>query len=371
MTESRTSDDVAARPEEAVATAREKFNCPACGGEAQWNPSKHALVCPYCGTESPAELLTRGETTVIVEHDLATALRAIPDSSRGWQAEKISVQCQSCRAISVFDPAKISRSCEFCGSTALVPYEQVKDAFRPESLLPLKIAEPRARELIRSWYGRQWLAPNGFAAKAMTDTVKGIYLPYWTFDAKVYARWTAESGTYYYVRINNKQVRQVRWSPAAGELSHTFDDDLVGASLGVHAGLLKAVEPFPTSTLVPYDAGYLSGWMVERYQIDLVAASTRSRAQMDAALREMCARQVPGDTHRNLVVTPDYSGQTFKHILAPVWLLSYVYRGKSFQVVVNGVSGSIAGERPWSWIKIALLVLLAVIVFLFIVSLDN
>ena len=143
MTESRTSDDVAARPEEAVATAREKFNCPACGGEAQWNPSKHALVCPYCGTESPAELLTRGETTVIVEHDLATALRAIPDSSRGWQAEKISVQCQSCRAISVFDPAKISRSCEFCGSTALVPYEQVKDAFRPESLLPLKIAEPQ------------------------------------------------------------------------------------------------------------------------------------------------------------------------------------------------------------------------------------
>lgn len=356
---------------EAVATARAKFSCPACGGEAQWNPSKHALICPYCGTESPAQLETRTDATVIVEHDLAAALRAIPDSARGWQTATVSVQCQSCRAISVFDPAKISKSCEFCGSTALVPYDQVKDAFRPESLLPLKISEVRARELIRSWYGRQWLAPNGFAGRALTDTVKGLYVPYWTFDAKVHARWTAESGTYYQVRVNNRTERRVRWSPAAGQLSHVFDDDLVGASLGVHGALLRAVEPFPTGELVPYDAGYLSGWMVERYQIDLVAAASRSRQQMDAALREMCARQIPGDTYRNLVVSPEYSAQTFKHILAPIWMLSYVYRSRSFQVVVNGVTGTIAGERPWSWIKIGLLVLLGILVLLVLLSLDN
>jgi Zn finger protein HypA/HybF involved in hydrogenase expression len=369
--EPRQPDASADVPAERVATARQKFNCPACGGEAHWNPAKHALICPYCGTESPAELQTRDDETVIVEYDLVAALRAIPDSARGWQAEKTSVQCQSCRAISVFDPAKISKNCEFCGSTALVPYEQVKDAFRPESLLPLKIAEPRARELVRAWYRRQWLAPNRFALKALTDTVRGIYLPYWTFDAAVHARWTADSGRYYYTTVNKKPVRHVRWSPAAGELSHVFDDDLVGASTGVHAGLLRAVEPFPTTDLVPYDAGYLSGWMVERYQIDLVAAATRSRQQMDAALREMCARQVPGDTHRNLVVTPTYSGQTFKHILAPIWMLTYVYRGRSFQVVVNGVTGAIAGERPWSWIKIALLVLLAVVVALALMSLQE
>jgi Zn finger protein HypA/HybF involved in hydrogenase expression len=361
----------AARGPDGVALARRKFECPACGGKAQWNPAKHALICPYCGTESPAELLERDDTTVIVEHDLVAALRAIPDESRGWQAEKVSVRCQSCHAISVFDPAKISKNCEFCGSTALVPYEQVKDAFRPESLLPMAVAEPRARELVRSWYGRQWLAPNGFAGKALTDTVKGVYLPYWTFDAKVFARWTAEAGEYYYTRVNNKTVRHVRWRPAAGELAHAFDDDLVCASVGVHPHLLKAVEPFPTDTLVPYDAGYLSGWTVERYQIDLVASAERSRAQMDAAIRRMCADAVPGDTHRNLVVSSTYSDQTFKHILAPVWLTSYVYRGKPFQVVVNGVTGQVAGERPWSWIKIALLVLLAIVVLVLIQSLES
>ena len=104
-----------------VASAREKFHCPACGGEANWNPAKQNLICPFCGTESPASLETRGGETVIAEHDLVATLRDIPDSARGWQAEKTSVRCQSCQAISVFDADRVGQRCDFCGSTALVP----------------------------------------------------------------------------------------------------------------------------------------------------------------------------------------------------------------------------------------------------------
>jgi hypothetical protein len=357
---------------DAVAVASRKFECPACGGEAQWNPAKHALVCPYCGTESPAELEQRDGTTVIVEHDLVAALRAVPDSARGWHADKVSVQCQSCRAISVFDPGRISERCQFCGSTALVPYEQVKESIRPESLLPMTVAEAGARDLIRAWYARQWLAPNGFARRALTDTVKGVYLPYWTFDATVDARWSADSGVYRTVGSGNRRRRHVRWTPASGSLTHVFDDELVCASIGVHRKLIAAVQPFPTTEgLVPYDAGYLSGWTVERYQIDLVASARQSREQMDAALRRLCASEVPGDTYRNLEVEANYSNQTFKHILVPVWLLTYVYGGRSFQVLVNGATGRIAGERPWSWIKVGLVILLGLMILLVLISLQD
>jgi ribosomal protein S27E len=354
-----------------IASARQKFNCPACGAEADWNPGKQALICPFCGTESPAQLKTAGGDTVIVEHDLGAALRAIPDSARGWKTATISVRCQSCKAISVFDPQQISKRCEFCGSTALVPYEEVKEPFRPESLLPLKISESQARDLIRAWYGRQWLAPNTFRLKAITDTVKGVYLPYWTFDAKADARWTAESGRYYYEREGGKTVRKVRWSPASGELTHAFDDDLVCASVGVDASRLRSIEPFPTASLVPFDAGYLSGWTVERYQIDLVAAAQRSRQQMLATLQALCGKEVPGDTYRNLSVDAAFTAQTFKHILAPIWLLTYVYGATSYQVVVNGVTGTMSGSRPWSWIKVSLVVLAALILFLLFVYLNN
>jgi Zn finger protein HypA/HybF involved in hydrogenase expression len=370
-TRSTASESGGGAPGATEAVARDKFHCPACGAEANWNPTKQKLICPFCGTESPATLETRGASTVIVEHPLVAALRGIPDSSRGWQAAKTSVRCQSCQAISVFDATKVGQRCEFCGSTALVPYEQVKDAFRPESLLPLKIDEGNARDIIRAWYRRQWLAPNRFSARALTDTVKGVYLPYWTFDANASADWTADSGTYYYVRENNQNVQKVRWTPASGSITHVFDDDLVCASVGVQSGMLRRVEPFPTDSLVPYDAGYVAGWIVERYQIDLVTAAERSRQQMEAALYSLCAQEVPGDTHRNLQVHSMYTDQTFKHILAPVWLLTYVYGPKSYQVVVNGVTGRIGGSRPWSWIKVTLLVLTIIVIVVLIASLKN
>jgi hypothetical protein len=230
------------------------------------------------------------------------------------------------------------------------------------------MAEAQARDLIRAWYKRQWLAPTALNKKAMTDTVRAVYLPYWTFDANAYARWTAESGTYYYTGSGNKRERQVRWSPAAGELTHAFDDDLVSASLGVEPKRLKAIEPFPTDTLIPYDPGYLAGWTVERYQIDLVAATERSRAQMDAVLHSLCGQAVPGDTYRNLQVQATFSDQRFKHILVPVWLLSYMYGKTSYQVAINGVTGKVAGGRPWSWIKITLLVILAIIILVLVNS---
>ena len=117
--------------------------------------------------------------------------------------------------------------------------------------------------------------------------------------------------------------------------------------------------------------GYVAGWVVERYQIDLVSAAKAARDAMDAKLQQMCAAQVPGDTYRNLQVHADYSGQTFKHILAPVWLLSYTFGARAFQAVMNGVSGTIQGEYPKSWVKVTLLVLAILIVLIIAMSMGN
>jgi hypothetical protein len=134
----------------------------------------------------------------------------------------------------------------------------------------------------------------------------------------------------------------------------------------VDSRLLRSIEPFPTGALIPYDPGYLAGWTVERYQIDLVAAATHSRRQMEAALERLCAAEVPGDTHRNLQVQATFADQRFKHVLLPVWLLTYVYGAKPYQVVVNGATGQAAGQHPWSWVKITLLVILVlVLLYLF------
>ncbi|MEO7932023.1 MAG: zinc ribbon domain-containing protein [Chthoniobacterales bacterium] len=354
--------------------AAPKHNCPACGAQAQWEPATQTLRCPFCGTVSQFEETVTGE---IKENDLATALRNIPESQRGWAPEQITVKCQSCQAISVFSAGRVAQKCDFCGSPALVPYTEIQAPIRPESLLAFKIAETAVRETIRKWYGSHWFAPNKLKNRALTDTLHGAYLPYWTFDAQAHAEWTAEAGYHYYEtesyedangKTQTRQVQRTRWEYAAGSVDHFFDDTLVAASKGVPIDLLTKVEPFPTTELVPYNTAFLSGWVVEQYQIDLIAAAERSRVLMDNALETMCSREVPGDTQRNLQVDADYSAQTFKHILVPVWLLTYTYGSKNFTVVINGFTGQIAGKYPLSWIKIILVTLAVLIVIGIIIA---
>ena len=92
---------------------------------------------------------------------------------------------------------------------------------------------------------------------------------------------------------------------------------------------------------------------------------------MHAALERLCGAQVPGDTYRNLRISPAYSGRTFKHVLVPVWLLTYTYGAKAFQVVVNGYTGKIAGKYPVSWWKVLLVVLLVAIVVAMAIAVNN
>jgi hypothetical protein len=351
--------------------------CPECGANLEWSPARQSLACPYCGTVVP---WSKAEAAELVdqpaaEQELEAALRD-PAGGRGWGDDRREVKCQSCQAISIFVDGKVAQRCDFCGSPAILAHEEHQDAITPQSILPFKYSDGQIRESIRKWYGSRWFAPSRLKAAALTDTLHGVYLPYWTFDAHVSAQWHADAGHYYYEthsvrnadgKVELRQVQKVRWQPAAGSLEHFFDDVLVPGTHGVHPALLRKVEPFPTVTdLRPYSPEFVRGWTVERYQIDLHQAQVLNRQDMDERVRLLCARQVPGDTYRNLVVDADYRGRTFKHVLVPVWLVNYTYGKRNFQVVANGYTGTIAGEQPYSWIKIMLAVIAGLILLAFL-----
>lgn len=357
----------------AEVSALAKHPCPACGAQAEWNASKQKLICSFCGTESPYQI--DRATGKVAEIDLVTTLRELPEEDRGWQTARRSVQCQSCRAVMVYDPQRVGQNCEFCGSPALVSYDEIKAPIRPQGVLPFRIDRNRVRDDIRRWWRSKWLAPGTLARSAMVDTVHSLYIPYWTFDAHVNCPWEAEAGHYYYVNVSGRdsqgrsvtrQERRVRWEPASGVVEHVFDDEPVPGTQGVHLKLLRQVEPFPTAESVAYDTAFLAGHVVEHYKVVLIDAVKQSQEQMHAKLMQICGAQVPGDTHRNLRIYPQYSGQTFKHLLVPIWLLTYNFRSKAYQVVANGYTGKIAGEYPYSWWKVLLLIVLALVaVFVF------
>ena len=271
-----------------------------------------------------------------------------------------------------FEPGRVAQNCEFCGSPALIDYQQINERIPPHGVLPFKIDVARVRDEIRKWWKDQVGAPGRLAKSALVDTVKCLYIPYWTFDAHVHCRWTADAGYYYYEdedytdskgNTQTRRVRHTRWEYAQGELEHDFDDEPIPATDNVPMNPLRDVEPFPTQEAVPYDRAFVSGHVVEQYRVVLMTAAEQVLERMEQRVKKLCAGEIPGDTYQNLEVQSTYSRQTFKHVLVPIWLLTYVYRRKTYQVVVNGYTGKIAGDHPFSiWkVLLAVAILLAVL----------
>jgi len=336
-----------------------RLRCKNCGAPVTWDPDEDALACAYCQTRVR---VPRAESR-IVEHRLEDAGSA----ARGLGLEIQVARCQRCGAQVTFDERTTSRSCVFCGSPQVLAQSANRNALRPESLVPLDVGRSTVEKAFRAWLSRLWLRPN--ALRRLRDFgATGVYVPFWTFDAKVHSDWSADSGTYYYVteptvvivngrpRVSMRQVRKVRWEPAWGSRDDVYDDLLVHASKGLPEKLALELGRFDTRALVPYRPDYLAGWRAEEYAIDLEAGFQGAQARVEALQLERCGGDVPGDTHRDLRVQNRLSDVRWKHVLLPVWSLTYAFGGKNYAVLVHGQTGKVVGEAPYSWVKILLLV---------------
>jgi hypothetical protein len=60
-------------------------------------------------------------------------------------------------------------------------------------------------------------------------------------------------------------------------------------------------------------------------------------------------------------IDSDFQDETFKHILLPIWMAAYKYGGKSYRFLVNGQTGEVQGERPYSAWKIVFSVIVVLV----------
>ena len=114
--------------------------------------------------------------------------------------------------------------------------------------------------------------------------------------------------------------------------------------------------------LAPYDPAYLSGYKAQRYQVSLAEGFELAKQAAAPVIHADVRRDIGGDEQRVSNVATNYSAVTFKHLLLPVYVGAYRFQEKVYQVVVNGRTGEVQGERPYSVWKIALFVLAVVAV---------
>ena len=211
----------------------------------------------------------------------------------------------------------------------------------------------------------------------------GIYVPFWTYDADTQSSYRGQRGEHYYetewvnVTVNGKterrqqQVQKTRWYAAQGRVSRQFDDVLVMASRSLPARLGNDLTPWDLGKLEPYTPDYLAGFQAEGYTVSLADGNACAHEVMAGVIEGDVRHDIGGDVQRIDSINTDYSAETFKHILLPVWMAAYKYGGKSYRFLVNGQTGEVQGERPYSWWKIGFAVVLAAALVLGAVYLTN
>jgi predicted RNA-binding Zn-ribbon protein involved in translation (DUF1610 family) len=348
-------------------TEEHRFPCDACGSDMRFDPAAGQLVCDHCGN-TEAIVGSRQATSALRELDFQAALANLLPQAE--MEETRVVTCQNCGAQVEFDETLHADECPFC-ATPFVTDTGVHRQIKPRGLLPFALTETEARAAVGKWLGNLWFAPNGLQRYARKGRrMNGIYLPYWTFDADTQSRYRGQRGIVYHesrqVRINGKSstqtVRKVRWTPASGRVARFFDDVLVVASHSLPAPFRNALGGFDLSSLEPYRPEFLAGFRAEGYAVPLDDAFVEARAIMDRVIERDVKFDIGGDVQQVQAVETQVSDVTFKHILLPIWLAAYKYRGKTYRIAVNGRSGQVAGERPYSAIKIALAVIAVAIV---------
>lgn len=343
-----------------------RFPCQQCGADLRFDPAAGALVCDHCGF-SQALAPARG-TSTLKELDFETALA---DKLPGAEVEETRVlSCPNCGAQVEFDPDTHAAECPFC-ATPVVTDTGISRHIKPRGVLPFALDEGAARQAMSNWLGRLWFAPNGLSDYARKGRrMQGIYVPYWTFDADTASRYSGSRGTVYYqtqtvMRDGNPtrvQVPKIRWTPVSGRVARFFDDVLVLASKSLPKRYTDALQPWDLSALAPYRPDYLAGFRAEAYTVELREGFTQARDIMDRTIERDVRFDIGGDQQRINGIETQVRDVTFKHILLPVWLAAYKYRGDTYRFVVNGQTGRVQGERPYSAIKIAIAVIVGVIV---------
>ncbi|MCI0393661.1 MAG: hypothetical protein L0332_27655 [Chloroflexi bacterium] len=334
------------------------FHCPQCDATTAYSAAGGGLTCQHCSYYEPPKKPLVGKGAEEFEFTVTTVAQA----AHGWGVARLELQCQRCGAATTVPAESLSHTCSFCGSNNVIQHKAPQDVLRPRFLVPFKLEAESCPQIVRDWLGSSWLTPGGLRRLAHLASFTPVYLPAWTFDATLQAAWRAEVGQTRSKRIFNpvtmswQITTETVWRWESGTLHQVVDDLLIGGSARLSQRLLGGIHSYNLNELVVYEPKYLAGAQAQAYDLPLERAWETARSQMREAARLACRCQASTSKIRNFSMNLDFGNESWRYILLPVYVAAYSYQGRPYQVIINGQSGAIAGQRPADWLKVWLAV---------------
>ncbi len=353
-----------------------RYDCSSCGGIMVYDIKSGKLKCPNCSTER--EIVSERP---IIEHNYAEykkTNRIETETESVENKESTTMVCKSCGATIEISPEITATSCPYCNSH-IVLAEKQEEAIVPDGIMPFKVDMNQANLNFMNWIKGKKLAPSALKNLYQKDKFLPVYMPYWTFDADVQSYYKGQGGIYreetYRDDKGETHTRTVTdWYPTSGEVGSSFDDIEVRAATTLDEKCMKSVGAFTTaSNLKGYAPEYMSGFTAERYTVPIETAHSEAVNIMENSMKKLAENDILRryDTARVTSITSNFYNETYKHVMLPIYATSYGFKGKTYNVLINGETGNVSGQYPKSYAKIAIIVVAVIIVIAALLMIMN
>lgn len=333
-----------------------EYKCPCCGGNVEYNSTIGQMQCPFCDTVFDVAALKEKDEALnnaqpdIMEWDM-------PAGEFGQDSlEGVGVfVCKSCGGELMTDENTAATKCPFCGNP-IVLSGRLAGEMKPDFVIPFRITKEDAKNRLKEFVSKKKLLPKSFASDSHLDEIKGVYVPFWLFDADADARINYSATRVKTWADRNYRYTQTQYYRLYREGSVSFDNVPVDGSKRMADDMMESIEPFDFGGAKDFQTAYLSGYLADKYDVGAEQSKDRANARIKRTTESVFSDTVGGYT----TVTPDSSTITLQHgkakyALFPVWLLTSTYEGKRYQFAMNGQTGKFVGNMPmdkkayWKW----------------------
>jgi len=237
------------------------------------------------------------------------------------------IMCSHCGAPISFEPGEIIATCKYCGYTVVI---ETGKAFTFEhSMLQNKYDLTNIEETIKNWMRAGFLKPSDLARKSKIMEKTLIYLPFWVVSVEAESDYKG-----IFERITPAVVKE-------GKIEKKYD----------WLVLARKATKFPTRE---YDVPLTGKVAYDFRKIEAFAKVLNSEIEKNEAV-ELAKQQIEAhhrylaqqDVDRIIEMKNEIKINQRVYLHAPIWFLKYEYKGKTYELLIDGATGMvIKGDIP-------------------------
>ncbi|MBR5049284.1 MAG: hypothetical protein IKX74_06565 [Erysipelotrichaceae bacterium] len=325
-----------------------EYKCPNCGGILAFDSSTQNLKCPFCHSEFDVEMMKEYDQDLAETVDNDISWTAQPDGQ--WSQQEVQnireYVCKSCGGDIITDETTAATSCPYCGNP-VVMVNQFKGSLRPDKVIPFKFNKQQAIEQYRKHVSDKPLAPKSFKAEKHMQEIKGVYVPFWLYDADVNARARYVATRERHWSDRDYDYTETRYYNVFRDGSISFDNVPANGSTKMDTAMMESIEPFDMREAVDFNMNYLAGYFADKFDITAEESGRKANERIRNTTASAIESTVSGySSVRSQGMNMRLLSERAKYCLLPVWLLVTTYQGQKYYFAMNGQTGKLIGDLP-------------------------